>query len=152
MSSWLETTITALIYGGEGLGRLPDGRAVFVPHTLPGERVRIRLVEEKRRHARAELLEVLEPAPQRITPRCAHFGVCGGCSYQHIPYTGQLAAKQAILREQLERIGEMTEPPIQPIVPSLAEFNYRNHVQLHLTVEGKLGYYNPRGDQVIPIR
>lgn len=152
MSSWLETTVQTLIYGGEGLGRLPDGRAVFVPYTLPGERVRIRLVEEKRRHARAELLEVLTPAAGRIVPRCAHFGKCGGCSYQHMPYAEQLAAKEAILREQLERIGEISDPPVQAIVPAPAEFNYRNHVQFHLTEEGKLGFVNTRGNAVIPIR
>src|SRR5512135_3304920 len=88
-----EVNLTGLVYGGDALGRLPDGRAVFVPFGLPGERVRLRLVEEKRGHARAELVEVLAPSPQRIQPRCAHFGYCGGCQYQHLPYPEQLAAK-----------------------------------------------------------
>ena len=73
-----EVDLTTLVYGGDALGRLPDGRAVFVPYALPGERARIRLVEEKRGHARAELVEILHASPERIQPRCAHFGTCGG--------------------------------------------------------------------------
>ncbi len=151
MNSWLETTITTLAYGGEGLGRLPDGRAVFVPYTLPGERVRIRLVEEKKRHARAALQEVLAPSPQRIAPRCAHFGVCGGCSYQHMSYADQLEAKANILREQLERIGGIENPPMQPAVAAPQAFNYRNHVQFHLAADGRLGYFDSSGRSVLAV-
>jgi 23S rRNA (uracil1939-C5)-methyltransferase len=135
-----DTTLTTLTYGGDALGRLPDGRAVFVPFALPGERVRIRLTEEKRGFARAELVEILEPSPQRIVPRCRHFGVCGGCHYQHMPYEEQLNAKTEILRDQLTRIGRIENPPIQEMVASPSPWNYRNHVQFHLTGEGKLGY------------
>jgi 23S rRNA (uracil1939-C5)-methyltransferase len=80
-------------YGGDAMGRLEDGRAVFVPFGLPGERVRVRLTEEKRGFARAELLEILDISPQRIAPRCVHFGVCGGCHYQNLSYEEQLKAK-----------------------------------------------------------
>src|SRR6187455_2771923 len=88
-----ELTLITLTYGGEAMGRLDDGRAVFVPFGLPGERVRIRLTAEKRNFARGELVEILEPSPNRITPRCVHFGVCGGCHYQNLPYEQQLKAK-----------------------------------------------------------
>lgn len=142
----LDIQLTTLVYGGEALGRLPDGRAVFVPLALPGERVRIQLVEEKRRHARAEMLEVLEPSPERITPRCIHFGLCGGCHYQHMPYEAQLEAKTAILRDQLERIGHLGEPPVLPAVPSPSPFNYRNYVQFHLTSQGRLGFHTIQGE------
>ncbi|MEJ2757163.1 MAG: TRAM domain-containing protein, partial [Anaerolineales bacterium] len=118
-------------YGGEVMGRLPDGRAVFVPFAIPGEEVKIRLVEEKRGFARAELLEVLTPSPERITPRCPHFAVCGGCHYQHLPYEAQLTAKQAVFEDTLVRIGkmdpELLSPLLRPIVPSPAPWNYRNH-------------------------
>ncbi len=146
MTSEYEITLTTLAYGGDAMGRLPDplsgasGRAVFVPYALPGERVRLRLVEEKRGYARAELLEVLDPSPERIPPRCPHFGVCGGCHYQQMPYATQLRVKEAILRDQLERIGQIQNPPVRLIVPSPSEWNYRNHVQFHLTKSGKLGY------------
>ena len=152
MDTTYDIQLTALTYGGDAIGRLPDGRAVFVPFALPGERVRVRLVEEKRGHARAELLEVLEPAPGRIPPRCAHFTACGGCHYQHMDYPAQLAAKTAILKEQLERIGGLADIPIREAVASPLPWNYRNHVQFHLTADGKLGYQAPRSSTVIPIR
>ncbi len=135
-----DITLTTLTYGGDAMGRLEDGRAVFVPFGLPGERVRVRLTEEKRSFARAGLVEVLEASPQRITPRCIHFGVCGGCHYQNLPYEEQLKAKTEILRDQLTRIGRIENPPVQDMVASPSPWNYRNHVQFHLTEEGKLGY------------
>lgn len=146
-----EVTPTTLVYGGEALGRLPDGRAVFIPFCLPAETVVIRLVEEKRNFARAELLEVIAPAPTRIEPRCDHFGVCGGCHYQHMPYAEQLEAKAAILADQLERIGGMSDPSVEPAVPSPDPFYYRNHVQFHLTPDGALGYHEARSETVFAI-
>jgi 23S rRNA (uracil1939-C5)-methyltransferase len=135
-----EILLTTLTYGGDAMGRLEDGRAVFVPFGLPGERVRIRLTEEKRGFARGELVEILEASPHRIVPRCKHFGVCGGCHYQNLPYEEQLKAKREILRDQLRRIGRIENPPVQDIVASPNPWNYRNHVQFHITKEGKLGY------------
>ena len=89
---------------------------------------------------RGELLEVLEPAPERIMPRCKHFGVCGGCHYQHMPYEMQLKAKTEILRDQLRRIGHIENAPVQEAVACPEPYYYRNQVQFHLTAEGKLGY------------
>ena len=132
--------LTRLAYGGEAIGRLEDGRAVFVPFGLPGERVRIRLTEEKRGFARGELVEILEPSPYRIVPRCKHFGICGGCHYQNLLYEEQLKSKMEILRDQFTRIGRIENPPVQDIVASPNPWNYRNHVQFHVTEEGKLGY------------
>jgi len=143
---------TTLVYGGEALGRLPDGRAVFVPFALPGERLRVRSVEEKRGHVRAELVEVLEPALGRILSRCRHFTACGGCHYQHIPYQAQLSYKTEILRDQLQRIARLADIPLQPIVPSPNPYNYRNHIQFHLDAQGLLGFQAARSSQVIPIQ
>ena len=113
-----EILLTTLASGGDAIGRLEDGRAVFVPFGLPGERVRIRLTEEKRGFARGELVEILESSPHRIIPRCKHFGVCGGCHYQNLPYEEQLKAKREILRDQLTRIGRIENPPVQDMVAS----------------------------------
>jgi 23S rRNA (uracil1939-C5)-methyltransferase len=146
-----EITLTTLTYGGDAMGRLDDGRAVFVPFGLPGERVRIRLTEEKRNFARGELAEILEPSPHRIPPRCRHFGVCGGCQYQNLPYKEQLKVKTEILRDQLTRIGKIENPPVQEMLASPSPWNYRNHVQFHLTREGKLGYVTAVNSRVFPI-
>ena len=135
-----EILLTTLAYGGDAMGRLEDGRAVFVPVGLPGEHVRIRVTEEKRGFARGELIEILEASPLRIVPRCKHFGVCGGCHYQNMPYEEQLKAKTEILRDQLTRIGRIENPPVQEMIASPNLWNYRNHVQFHLTDEGRLGY------------
>ena len=140
-----------LTYGGEAMGRLPDGRAVFVPFGLPGETVRVRLMQDKQNFARGELLEVLTASDERIDPKCKHFGKCGGCHYQNLSYENQLQAKTEILRDQFQRIGKIENPPIKPIVPSPLEWNYRNHVQFHLTAEGKLGFVNSKGNSVFPI-
>ncbi len=151
-SDEIEITLDSLIYGGDALGRLPDGRLVFVPYALPGETVTVRLTEEKRRHARAELMEVLTPSPERVAPRCRHFGVCGGCHYQHLDYAAQLAAKQAILKEQLQRIAGIQDPPLRAPVSSPWAWGYRNHVQFHLTSSGALGYQMARSDKAFPIQ
>lgn len=151
-SATFDVNLTTLVYGGEALGRLPDGRAVFVPFGLPGEIVRIRLVDERRGFARAELVEILAPSPERVKPLCRHFGACGGCHYQHLPYSAQLKAKSLILQDQLERIGKLENIPIQPIVPSPEAFYYRNHIQFHLTQDGKLGFHSMRSQDVMAIQ
>lgn len=149
--STFEIDLEKLTYGGDALGRLADGRAVFVPFGLPGERVRVRIVEEKRGHVRAELTEVLQASPDRISPKCAHFGICGGCHYQHMSYESQLKAKTEILRDQLTRIGKIEHPPVRSAMASPAPWNYRNHIQFHLTNDGKLGYVNHESDGVFAI-
>lgn len=151
-SEEIEIELTSLVYGGDAMGRLPDGRAFFVAFGLPGEHVRARVVEEKRGFARGELLEVLRSSPRRILPRCPHFGVCGGCHYQHMAYADQLAAKEAIVREQLTRIAGLADPPVLPIIPSPAPWNYRNAVQFHLDPAGKVGYEKSASHQVVAIR
>lgn len=147
-----EITLRTLTYGGDAMGRLEDGRAVFIPFGLPGERVRVRLTEEKRNFARGELVEILEASPHRIAPRCIHFGECGGCHYQNLSYEDQVQAKQEILRDQLTRIGKIENPPVQDMVPSPSPWNYRNHVQFHLTQQGKLGYVRAVSPSVFAVR
>ena len=146
-----EVDLITMVYGGDAMGRLPDGRAVFIPFCLPGERVRARLVEEKKGYARGRLVEVMRPSPLRIPARCPHFTQCGGCHYQHMAYAEQLKFKEAIVREQLVRIGELPDPPLRPIRPSPQEWNYRNAVQFHLDPAGKVGYQKANSHAVISI-
>ena len=150
MHETCEVTLTTLTYGGDAMGRLQDGRAVFVPFGLPGEHVRVRLTEEKRGFARGKIIEILQASPERISPRCKHFGQCGGCHYQHMPYEMQLKVKSDVLRDQLQRIGKIENPPIQPTVSSPNAWNYRNHIQFHLD-DGKLGFQASESNKAIPI-
>ncbi len=146
-----QITLEKLTYGGEAMGRLQDGRAVFVPFGLPGETVRIQLTQEKQNFARGEILEILKPSPDRIEAKCKHFTQCGGCHYQNFPYEKQLLAKADILRDQLQRIGKIENPPVLATIASPDQWNYRNHVQFHLTDDGKVGFINAQGNKTIPI-
>lgn len=152
MSDLYTLDLQTATYGGESLGRLPDGRAVFVPYALPGERVRVQLTETRRSFARARLLEVLRPAPQRIAARCPHFGVCGGCHYQHLSYPDQCALKTSLVQDQLQRIGKLNAPPVQPILPATSPWNYRNSIQFHLDELGRLSYQQANSHQLVAIR
>jgi 23S rRNA (uracil1939-C5)-methyltransferase len=141
------------VYGGDGLARVAqDGkpsRVVLAPYVLPGERVRVEPEQEKPGLVRARTLEVLEPAPDRVPPPCPYFGRCGGCQYQHAAYTAQLAAKRAILEEELRRLGKI-EPPSEIAVIAGEPWAYRNRVQLHL--EGQnLGYREARSHKLCAI-
>jgi len=146
-----EVSLTTFTYGGDALGRLEDGRAVFVPFGLPGERVRIRLTDEKRGFARGELVQVLKASPERVAPRCRHFGACGGCHYQHLPYARQLLTKAEILRDQLQRIGRIADPPVAPTEACPDPWNYRNHIQFHLDEDGRIGFQAAYSNRLVPI-
>lgn len=147
----MEIRLEKIIAGGDTLGRAEDGRPIFVPLGAPGELVRVEILEDGKSYLRAKLLEVLEPSPERVEPRCRHFGECGGCQFQHLRYDAQLRAKQAILREQLTRIGGLADAPIADILPSPAAWNYRNHVQFSFARKGKLGFYRAGSNTVLPI-
>ena len=132
-----EATVEKLVYGGDGLARL-EGRVVLTPFVLPGERIRVQTWREQPGLVRARTLEVLEPAPERVAAPCPVFGRCGGCHYQHASHEYQLAAKRAILIDQLRRLGKI-EPPEQIVVVAGEPWGYRNRAQLH--IEGRrIGY------------
>ncbi len=137
-----------LVYGGDGLARL-DGRVVFTPFVLPGERIRAQSEQEKPGMVRARMLEVLDAAPERIAAQCPVFGRCGGCHYQHAPYEYQLSAKKAILVEALARLGKM-EAPAEIAVVSAEPFGYRNRVQLHVD-QNKIGYREARSHKLCAV-
>jgi 23S rRNA (uracil1939-C5)-methyltransferase len=150
-SQIVEIVLENPAYGGDTIGRLPDGRAVFVPFSIPGEKVKIRIVMDKKKYARGELVEILEPAPLRIQPRCQHFSICGGCHYQHVAYEQQLEIKHRILRDQLERIGGIENPYIEPVTPSPSKFNYRNHIQFKISKNNKPGFFRADKNGIVEI-
>lgn len=133
-------TIDRLAYGGDGVGRV-DGYVVFVPLTAPGDRVSARLWKTGRRHGSADLLEILEPSPDRVDPPCPVFGRCGGCAWQHLPYAVQLATKADILRDSLERIGGLRDLPYREIIGAPAELRYRNKMEFAFHPEAGLGLH-----------
>jgi 23S rRNA (uracil1939-C5)-methyltransferase len=151
MNNQFELKLTNTVYGGDCIGRLPDGRSIFVPFSIPGEIIKVELQEEKKGFTRGSILEIIEVSPERIVPRCPHYMACGGCHYQHVNYAKQLEWKSAILADQLKRIGGIQFPPLKPIVPSPQEWNYRNTVQFHLDPQGKLGFQTANSHQVIKI-
>ena len=136
------------IYGGSFLAR-DQGKAVFVPLALPGEQVRVRLVEQKKAYAAAELEQLVTFAPERIVPGCPHYGRCGGCHYQHATYAAQLAYKQAILRETLTR-GGITAPTDIPVLAA-DPWHYRNRIRLAFDAAGNPGYRGRRSHALVPI-
>ena len=140
-----EVTVEKLVYGGDGLARL-DGRVVLAPYVLPGERIRAEVEREKPGLVRARTLEVMEPATGRVEAPCPVFGRCGGCHYQHAEYGQQVAAKAAILAEELRRVGKM-EPPVEIATIAGPPWGYRNRVQLHVD-GGKLGYRQARSHRL----
>jgi 23S rRNA (uracil1939-C5)-methyltransferase len=134
----IDVTIEKLIYGGEGLAH-HEGATVFVPFVLPGEVAGITPVEQKKKFIRARLDKVVTPSASRIAPKCPHFGVCGGCDYQHISYEPQLEFKKEILRETLRRIGRIDWPG-EITAHAGPPWAYRNRAQwkvrpLELTAE-----------------
>ncbi len=151
-ASTLELTLDGYAYGGEAIGRAPDGRLVFVPFAIPGERVRVEPVEEHKSWVRARLIDLLQPSPDRTEPVCQHFGDCGGCHYQHIRYPAQAAAKAEIVRAQLERLGGFRDPLVLPTVVSPSPWSSRNHMQFSLTASGQLGFQAANSHRIVPIQ
>lgn len=130
--------IDSIAAGGEGVGRLPDGRVVFVHRTAPGDLAEVALTERRDRWARGRLLRVLEPSPERRDAPCPFYGECGGCTLEHMTYEAQLRAKARIVADALTRIGGMPmEPP--EVVPSPSEHRYRNRVSFALRRLGRGG-------------
>jgi 23S rRNA (uracil1939-C5)-methyltransferase len=141
------------VYGGTFLSRAglsgSAGKAVFVPLALPGETARVRVMEEKRGYAAAEIEEIVTASPQRVAPACRHFGACGGCHYQHTDYATQLGFKQAILRETLQRGGVRTPETIE--VLAAEPWAYRNRIRVAFDADGRPGYRGRRSHTVVPI-
>ena len=146
----VELRIDALAAGGDGVGRDPDGRVVFVPFAAPGDRLRVRLVEERARFARAEIDEVVEASADRVTPPCPVFGTCGGCAWQHLRYDAQVDAKRAIVRDALARIGKLAAVPALGFTASPAAYGYRGRARVRVE-RGQVGFRERRSHALCPV-
>src|SRR5437588_7215037 len=126
-------TITGIAVGGDGVGRLADGRVVFIPRTAPGDRIRLReqSLGRHRNYRRAEVAEIVQASDGRVAPPCPHYvhDHCGGCQLQHVAYEGQLTAKRAIVGDALRRIGKLDLPDPE-IVEALEEWRYRAKISM----------------------
>jgi 23S rRNA (uracil1939-C5)-methyltransferase len=121
----IELTIDDLSNRGDGVGRF-DQRAVFVPDTVPGDRVRVRLVRVKPQYGYGKLLDVLEASPHRVAPSCIVADKCGGCQWQHVNDSYQLEAKQNLVVQAMERVGGFTDFPLSPVLEPASFLRYRN--------------------------
>ncbi|MDQ2907094.1 MAG: 23S rRNA (uracil(1939)-C(5))-methyltransferase RlmD [Ktedonobacteraceae bacterium] len=137
----IDVELTDLAYGGDAVGRY-EGRVLFVPGGIPGERVRVDIVEERRGHARANLLEILRPAPERIEPEYPLLMDCG-CQWQHIAYQAQLTWKAHIVRQLLVRIGKQPDAVVHPTIgmpPGMSPWHYRNIAQFSVGPDCEVGF------------
>ena len=150
----VELRIESLAYGGNGVARL-NGFVVFVRRGLPGDVVRARVTKVKRNHAEALTTEVVAPGPNRVDAPCAHYPACGGCRFQDLGYEAQIAGKHDQVRDALQRIGGLPEPPLEPIVPAEEIFHYRNKLEYSFTQTPSgpaLGFHKAgRWDEVLEI-
>lgn len=153
----MRLTIEKLVYGGDGLARLPAdehgrGKAAFLPFVLTSEEVEAAILEEKPGFARARAEAIISPSPDRVAPLCPYFQRCGGCHYQHAGYEHQLEIKASILRENLRRIARI-ELPAELIIHPSPPWNYRNRARLRLqsAPEFALGYYRLNSHELLPV-
>ena len=139
--NFLKLSIQEVAFGGRGVGRLEDGRVVFVPFVAAGETVRVEIIREHRSYLEARLLAVEEPSPRRVSPPCPYFGRCGGCSYQHLDAGEQRDTKRRQVAGVLRRVGRFEqEIDVRPVVPSPLDYGYRNRITVHVR-EDAVGFF-----------
>jgi len=120
--------VSDLAFQGRGVARI-DRLVVFVDGGLPGDTVEIEITRRRQHHLEAKVTELLNPSPSRVTPRCAHFGLCGGCRLQDLAYDKQLEFKASQIRHHLAQIGGIEDPTEIPIIPCEPDYRYRNKME-----------------------
>ena len=145
----VRVSVESVAFKGYGVARI-RGKVAFVPYTLTGDEAWIEVMEEKKRHSTARLIQILKPSPGRVNPPCPYFGSCGGCQWQHIDYSIQVELKKEILGETLKRLGGLKEIPPIIAAPSPKPYDYRVRVQLK--GKGKaMGYYQERSHRIVDV-
>jgi 23S rRNA (uracil1939-C5)-methyltransferase len=146
-STTMQIDIEQIVPGGLGLGR-SDGRVVLVPLTAPGDQCTVQVAPGE---TTGRLLQVINPGPARIEPRCPHFGVCGGCDFMHLDYNAQIQAKAAMIEDALRRIGRFHEWPAVSVMPSSEPFGSRIRAVWRPSPDGGAGYFRRESNEVIDI-
>lgn len=139
--SEIEITLTGIAHLGEAIGK-HNGKVVFVPYAIPGETVKAKIIKDEKDYYRAEILDIIEPSFFRENPPCKLFGICGGCSFQHVAYSYQIKLKEIVVMEQLKRIGGFENPEDFTNLTLKAEnpYNYRNRADFSINRQNLLGF------------
>ncbi|GAB4167439.1 MAG: hypothetical protein Fur0032_05470 [Terrimicrobiaceae bacterium] len=140
--------IERMAFGGAGVARLAGGMVCFVRGVIDGELVTIRVTRKKKNFAEAELVEIHEASPHRVSAPCKIFGSCGGCDYQHISYEHQLRIKSGLLADSLIRQASIKSPPVAPTRPSPYSYGYRNRIRVH-TRHGRTGFFRKESGRIV---
>jgi len=145
----LTVTIESLTNEGDGVARV-EGKATFVPNTAPGDRVKIKVTEDRQRFSRARVVKLIEPSHHRATPQCQWVEQCGGCTWQHLSYEHQLETKRAQLIQTLTRIGNLPKVVTRDIVPSTKPYAYRNRIR-GVAQNGSFHFHKARSESLVAI-
>jgi 23S rRNA (uracil1939-C5)-methyltransferase len=144
--------VEKIVFGGNGLARLPDGKVVFVPYVLPEEVLQIRIKKDYGDYVEAEIEKILEVSPYRREAPCNYYGTCGGCQLQHVIYPFQIELKKEMLFDVFKRLGWKEEIPLEKVVPSPKEFHYRNRLRFHVENENfKMGFVKRKTHEVLKV-
>ncbi len=141
-----------ITYGGDGIGNLPSGKAIFVPKTIPGEKHLVEVVKEKKNYAYGKTVKLLHKTDERIKARCEIFEDCGGCQWQHMDYESQKEYKEDILKDSLNRIGKINDIEIRSIIGMDYPWFYRNKAIMPVALiddEITAGFYKRGTHQVV---
>ncbi len=146
-----ELELSRMAATGEALGR-HGKRLFYVPFGATGDRVRVRVVDESKRGAYAEIVEILSPSSHRVEAPCPHFGVCGGCQWQHIGYSAQLALKRTLVLEHFRRQSKQSNPTVKTVIGMSDPWGYRTQAEFFISEDGEKGFPNLERTHIVPLR
>ena len=134
----IELTLTGIAAKGMAVGRTTSGLVVFVKDAVPGDVAMVYLYKKRKSYFEGRLEKLISPSPDRISAKCSHFGICGGCQWQHLSYSSQLEQKQEEVHQNFAKIGSFDFPKLEKIIPSKSQFNYRNKMEYSFSNSGWL--------------
>jgi tRNA/tmRNA/rRNA uracil-C5-methylase (TrmA/RlmC/RlmD family) len=141
--------ISEVAFGGSGVGK-SEGKVIFVPFTIDGESVHVRITESHKSFNFGLIQSILEASPHRVMPPCPYYQVCGGCDYQHIEYAHQLELKRLQVQQLLRRIGKLTDVVVPPVVPSPKTYGFRNRITIHSDGD-VIGFFRKRSREIVDV-